>query len=88
MEFRWNDWNLDHIAKHGVTSEEAEGVCRNARRPYPRDIGDGKFIAWGKGSGGRFLQVIFITDEDGTLYVIHSRRLNDNEKRLFCRNQR
>ena len=35
MEFRWNEWNLDHVSKHGVTPDEAEYVVRNARRPYP-----------------------------------------------------
>ena len=88
MEFRWNDWNIDHIAEHGISPEEAEGVIRNAKRPYPRDIGNGKFIAWGRGSGGRYLQAIFITDEDGTGYVIHARTLSEREKRLFRRNQR
>lgn len=24
--FRWNDWNVAHIAKHGVTPAEAEAV--------------------------------------------------------------
>lgn len=88
MEFRWNDWNLDHIAEHGVTPEEAETVVSNSRRPYPRELGQGKFIVWGRGSGGRLLQVIFIYDEDGTIYVIHSRPLDEREKRLFRRNQR
>ena len=23
-QFRWIDWNLEHIAQHGVTTEEAE----------------------------------------------------------------
>ena len=36
MEFRWNEWNIDHIAEHGVRPEEAEAVVRNAKSPYPR----------------------------------------------------
>lgn len=24
MEFRWNDWNIEHIGKHGVQPDEAE----------------------------------------------------------------
>jgi len=26
MEFRWNEWNVEHIAEHGVTPDEAELV--------------------------------------------------------------
>ena len=33
--FRWNDWNIEHIAEHGVSPEEAEWVVDHARRPYP-----------------------------------------------------
>jgi hypothetical protein len=25
VEFRWNDWNLEHVAEHGVDPDEAEG---------------------------------------------------------------
>jgi hypothetical protein len=28
MEFRWNAWNIEHIAEHGVTPEEAEAVVQ------------------------------------------------------------
>lgn len=86
--FRWNEWNIDHIAGHGVTPGEAEEVVRNARRPYPKDLGAGKWIVWGRGSGGRFLQVIFIIDPEETAYLIHSRPLNETEKRRYRRSKR
>jgi hypothetical protein len=41
--FRWNDWNRDHIADHGVLPEEAEYVVNRAAAPYPEFIGDGKW---------------------------------------------
>ncbi len=81
MEFRWNEWNIDHIAMHGVSPDEAEAVVRNARRPYPRYHKDGKWLVWGRGSGGRLLQVIFVLDEDDTKFVIHARPLTDREKK-------
>lgn len=31
MDFRWNDWNLEHVAVHGVEIEEAEHVVEHAR---------------------------------------------------------
>lgn len=86
MEFRWNEWNLDHVAKHGVDPEEAEEVVRNARRPYPRRTADDRWFVWGRGRGGRLLQVVFLRDVDRTVYVIHARPLNENEKRRYRRN--
>ena len=86
--FRWNDWNLDHATQHGVTVEEAETVVLNARRPYPRDLGNGRYMVWGRGSGGRFLQVIFLRDLDQTVYIIHARPLTECEKLQYRRTRR
>jgi uncharacterized protein len=88
MEFRWNDWNTDHIGKHGVLPEEAERLIRAAGSPFPRKIQDDKWLVWGKGRGGRFLQAIFVLDDDETVYVIHARPLTDPEKRRYRRRNR
>jgi uncharacterized DUF497 family protein len=88
MEFRWNDWNLDHIERHGVSVADAEMVVRDAYHPFPRKIEDDKWLVWGRGRGGRFLQVIFVVDEDETSYVIHARPLDDKEKRRLRRYKR
>ena len=88
MEFRWNGWNIEHIGKHGVLPDEAELAIDTARSPFPRRIQDDKWLVWGKGTGGRFLQVIFVLDEDETIYVIHARPLTDQEKRRYRRRTR
>ena len=80
MDFRWNEWNVDHIATHGVTPEEAEWVVENAKPPYPEMKEDEKWFVVGRGGGGRFLQVIFVEYDDGTAFVIHARPLTDKEK--------
>ena len=85
MQFRWNDWNREHIAKHGVETEEAELIVRQARAPFPTEIGDDKLLVQGEGHGGRFLQVIYVLDPDETVFVIHARPLSDREKRRYRR---
>ena len=85
MVFRWNDWNVDHIAEHGVSPEEAEWVAEHARRPYPEARADGKRFVIGRGYGGRWLQVIYIYDPEDVVYVIHARPLKDHEKRRVRR---
>ncbi|MCL2640852.1 MAG: hypothetical protein FWD53_08415 [Phycisphaerales bacterium] len=82
--FRWVEWNLDHATKHGVRVEECEQVVRENGH---QKIGDGKLRVVGRGSGGRWLQVIFTfvdVDDNGNddeIFVIHARPLTDAEKR-------
>ena len=58
MIFAWDDENRDHLAKHRVRPEEAEEIVYNARAPFPMEVGDDKFMAWGQTENGRYLQVI------------------------------
>jgi uncharacterized DUF497 family protein len=81
VQFRWNEWNVDHIAEHGVSPEEAEWVVDHASRPYPDARPDGKRFVVGRGYGGRWLQVVYIYDPEDVVYVIHARPLRDHEKR-------
>ena len=62
--FRWNESNERHIAKHGVEPEEAEEVVKSARPPFPEKRPDGKYRVWGQTQAGRYLQVIYVHDED------------------------
>ena len=85
MDFRWNDWNEEHVAKHGVSPEEAQRVIETARSPFPRMIEEDKRLVWGRGKGGRLLQVIFFIGEDDFVYTIHARPLTEKEKGRFRR---
>jgi uncharacterized DUF497 family protein len=87
-DFRWNEWNVDHIARHGVSPEEAEFVITHMRSPFPRRADNDKRIAWGQTAGGRYLQVAYLLDPDGTVYVIHARDLTDGQKRQLRRARR
>jgi len=81
VEFRWNNWNSDHVGRHGVLPEEAEAVVRHARRPYPQARADEKWLVRGQNSAGRWLQVVFVFSPDDTVFVIHARPLTESEKR-------
>jgi hypothetical protein len=85
--FRWNEWNRDHIAAHGVLPEEAEFVINHAKRPYPEFVGDGKWRVRGQAFSGRYLQVIFVIEDD-SYYVIHARGLTEKEKHRLRRRHR
>lgn len=60
MLFAWDEDNIEHIGKHGVSQAEAEYVLRHVTPPWPQEKEDSKFLAWGPTEFGRLLQVIFV----------------------------
>lgn len=88
MNFKWNDWNLEHVGKHGVSPAEAEAVVGETLPPYPLRRADDKWLVCGPGRGGRLIQVIFVVDEDDDLYIIHARPLTEAEKRRYRRRKK
>lgn len=88
LQFRWNAWNLEHATRHGVSVAEAEAVVSAARSPFPQQIGDDKLLVMGRGTAGRFVQVIYVPGDDGTLYIIHARPLTDRQKKQLRRRKR
>lgn len=87
-EFRWNDWNTDHIGEHGVSPREAEYVVNHARPPFPRKIGDGRYLVQDQTADSSYLQVIYIFSPPGVIFVIHARRLTAREVSRLKRNRK
>jgi hypothetical protein len=58
--FYWDDWNIDHATRHGVSQEESEYAVRNLKPPYPLHLPEGKYLVWGRTSAGRYIQVILV----------------------------
>ena len=85
MQFRWIDWNQEHVTEHGVDPQEAGIVVRQARSPYPRKIKEDKWLVVGRGRGSRLLQVIYILDPDKTVFIIHARPITERERRRLKR---
>ena len=86
-QFRWIDWNLEHIAQHGVTTEEAEWAISHPARGYPLKRRGG-YLVWGRTREGRWLQVMFARDPGvpyHRLFVYHARPLTWAEKRRIAR---
>jgi uncharacterized DUF497 family protein len=82
---RWIDWNVRKVEGHGLTVEEVEYVVDHARRPYPQPMGNEKWLVVGPTRAGKPIQVIYLVDDDDTLFVIHSRPLTPKERRRHRR---
>jgi uncharacterized DUF497 family protein len=88
LDFRWTDWNVEHLERHGVDPGAAEAVVRGAGRRYPRRVGRDKWLVWGADEAGSLFQVVFVLGEDGRVYVIHARPLTEAEKHRYRRQRR
>ena len=53
--FAWDEWNIDHIGRHGVSRLEAEHVVRHVQAPWPQQKGQDKLAIWGPTAAGRLL---------------------------------
>lgn len=88
MDFRWNEWNTEHLARHGIEPEAAEHAVEEAGALYPRRIEGDKLLAWGPGPGGELLQVIFVLDQEDCAYILHARLLTERERGRYRRQRR
>ena len=88
MDFRWNDWNEEHLAAHGVSPGEAEDVVLGARSPFPMIQDDEKYLVWGPTEAGRLLQIVFVIDAEKSVFVIHGRPLTEPEKKRYRRRKK
>lgn len=59
---RWNDWNIEHCAKHGADQAAVEYIIRNPEPRYPRRIGRQKYLIRGRLPSGHRLQVAVVRD--------------------------
>lgn len=80
---RWDESNVEHIARHGVSPDEAEQACFS--RPKVRRGRCGRYLVLGRTKGGRYLLVVLTHLGGGEGRVITARDMDDRERRLYRR---
>lgn len=90
VDFRYfpdPETGLPHIYGHGVTESEVEEVFRSRGDDYPAS--DDARMKVGQTAAGRYLQVIYVLDEDKKgAFVITAYDLTGNAKRAARRRRR
>jgi uncharacterized DUF497 family protein len=84
-EFIWPGDRVDHIARHGVTSEEVEETCFG-KAFVQRAKSQGRnpvYYVLGQTAGGRYLFCVVIQFPDGKGYPITARPMTDKERRRY-----
>ena len=78
----WDEWNIAHIARHGVVREEVEQVCKSEF--IVRDSYDGRYLIIGFTEVGRMITVILDPEfNEGVYYPISARATAQNERRYY-----
>jgi hypothetical protein len=76
-----------HIYEHGITKDEVEQVLRGPGEDLPAR--EGSRMKLGQTASGRYLQVIYVPDEDAeSVFVITAYELRGKAKKAFRRRQR
>ena len=84
----WDQETVDHISKHTVSPEEVEEVLFNdVTSPLIMRGKEGKYLAYGKTNGGRFLLVVWATKYRKTK-IITARDMSKKEKQFYKRKKR
>ena len=85
--FDWDDANVDHIARHGISPEEAEEALLDRRRVGSSAYnvpGERGSAVIGATDGGRILSVVF-TRRHGVFRVVTALDANQSECRRYRR---
>ncbi len=83
--FEWDDANIDHIARHGVTTEEAEEALLVRRRvgvPTFRVASERRRAILGRTEEGRYLVVVY-TIRHEQVRVVTARDATRGERRRY-----
>ncbi len=80
-KLRWNEWNIEHIQKHGVSVEEVEDICYS--KHFAVKSGKSKMALWGQTVDGSYLLIILVIEEYGDFYPISARQMEEKEKRNY-----
>jgi len=77
----WDEWNIEHIARHSVEPEEVEEVCRSKNLFTKGRSGSYKMV--GQTENGRYLTIILSLRPKGNFYPFSARDADDKERRRF-----
>lgn len=81
----WDEWNVEHVARHGVAVEEVEQVCLSS--PFVTKASSRTFRAIGQSWAGHYLTVILSSRGRGTYYTVTAREATQQERRLYLKNR-
>lgn len=77
----WDEWNVAHIARHKVVTEEVEGACHGD--PLVQAGKKGRILLIGPTKEERIITVILDHEGHGKYYPVTARDASRKEKKLY-----
>lgn len=77
-EIIWEEWNIEHIKKHGVSINEVEEAGKSL--VYHRQTRENRFLAVGR-SGSRIITIIIKRKEATKYYLVTARDASKKERK-------
>ena len=79
IELDWDDWNVDHIARHGITVDEVEETCLN--NPWIVKGRQKRYYVSGQTNSGLYLFIVIDPPRWGSKARVATARPMDNSER-------
>jgi len=83
----WDDYRVEHIARHNVDADEVWEVCRDPLHLAHRE-GTDRYRVYGQTEGGRYLFVVIERLSGATYKPITARDMTEGEKSGYRRLRR
>jgi len=80
----WDDYRIEHIARHNVEPDEVWDVCNDPMHFAHRE-GKKRYRLYGRTLYGRNLFIVLEQVEKTVFKIITAREMTNNEKRNFRR---
>lgn len=86
VELEWDDDNLDHLARHGISADEVEELFESpvVRRRGGTDAVD-RFRVLGRTASGRYLGIVYQRKAGGVIRPFTGWDLRPYERDLYDR---
>jgi uncharacterized DUF497 family protein len=87
LDFEWDDENVDHLARHGITPDEVEEIFQGQvlRRRGGTEARD-RYRVLGRTVSGRYLAVVYQLKPNGVMRAFTGWTMTVAERRLYERN--
>jgi uncharacterized DUF497 family protein len=88
MDFDWDSANIEHIARHNVTPEEAEQVIQNDPLDAPAELrnSEKRTLHLGETDAGRVL-VVVVTARNSMYRVVTARPAKKKERAFYSKHK-
>ena len=77
----WDEWNIEHISLHGVSSVEVEKALTDPSVVFLPTYND-RILVLGR-SGERLLSVVMAKEKEGVFYIVTARDMSKKERSRY-----